>query len=189
MSNRLSARDFALIAIFAGITAALGFIPPIPVGPVPITAQTLGVILAGAIIGWKRAGLSMILVFALIAIGLPILSGGRGGLGQFVSVTSGFLIAWLPVAALIGWFAEKVGAPYSLWKGIVINVIFGIFLMYLLGIGGMMLFGKLGFVQALVANAFFLPGDAVKCVLAALIAKGVHSAYPGLLPARASTTP
>jgi biotin transport system substrate-specific component len=172
-----------MVAVFAGLTAALGLIPPImlPISPVPITAQSLGPILAGAILGARKASASMVLVYLMVIVGLPILSGGRGGLGVFVLPTVGFLIAWLPVAGFIGWFTEKIGAPYSLWKGIVINVIFGLGLMYLLGIIGMMLTTSLSVWAAIVANVAYLPGDIVKCVIAALVAKGVHQAYPGLL--------
>jgi biotin transport system substrate-specific component len=189
VNRRLNAADLAMVAVFAGLVAALGLIPPIylPISPVPVTAQTLGVILAGAILGARRATASMVLLIALIAIGLPLLSGGRGGLGVFVSPTVGFLIAWIPVAGLIGFFTYRTGAPYSVWKGIIVNVIFGILLMYAIGIGGMMIMGKLTFLKALVANVAFIPGDIAKCVIAALVAKGVHSAYPRLLPGHAPT--
>lgn len=180
----LSVRDLALVAVFAGVTAALGLIPPImvPISPVPITAQSLGVVLAGAVLGGRRGAASQALLLALVALGLPLLAGGRGGIGVFFGVTWGFLIGWVAVAALVGWATYRVGAPYSLWKGIVINVTGGMLVLYSFGIVGMMITGKLSFMQALIGNLPFLPGDAVKCVIAALIAKGVHAAVPGLLP-------
>ena len=54
----LTTRDMVHIALFAAIMAALGLLPPIPVGfiPVPITAQSMGVMLAGSILGAKRGG-------------------------------------------------------------------------------------------------------------------------------------
>ena len=74
----MTARDTVLIALFAALTSALGLLPPIPVPliPVPVTAQTFGVMLAGCLIGSRRAGLAMLLLLALLAMGLPLLSGG-----------------------------------------------------------------------------------------------------------------
>ena len=100
----VTARDTVLIALFAALTAALGLLPPIPVPlvPVPVTAQTLGVMLAGCLIGPRRASLSILLLLVLVAIGLPLLSGGRGGLSVFVGPSVGFLIGWVFGAGAIG---------------------------------------------------------------------------------------
>jgi biotin transport system substrate-specific component len=184
--SRVGARDIALIAVFAGVTAALGALPPIyvPISPVPITAQTLGVILAGAILGPVRGGLSQLLFQALVLVGLPLLSGGRGGIVVLSGVTAGFFLSWSLAALLIGWTTYRFSNPYSVWKGIIINVVFGIVFIYAVGIVGMMLIGKLTFVKALVGNLPFLIGDGIKVVLVALIAKGVHTALPDLMPAR-----
>lgn len=184
--HALGARDLALVAVFAGVTAALGLIPGImtPLSPVPITAQSLGPMLAGGILGGRRGSASQALFLALVAIGLPLLAGGRGGFGVFFSVSWGFLVGWPIVAGLIGWATYRIGAPYSLWKGLIVNVAFGLVVLYLIGIPGMVVTGKLTFVQAVAANLPYLPGDLAKAVIAALVAKGVHTAYPALLPWR-----
>lgn len=184
MKAHTTARDLAMIAVFAGITAVLGLVPAIPVGPVPITAQSFGVILAGAILGARRGGASQLLLLALVAIGLPLLAGGRGGLGVFMGATVGFLIGWPLVAFAIGWLTERVGAPYSVIKGLIINALCGIGLLYVLGIAGMLLRTSMSLQAAIIANLPFLIGDSIKVVLATLIAAGVHKAYPGLLPFR-----
>ena len=185
-TRRASARDIAVIAVFAAITAALGLLPAVyvPLSPTPITAQTFGVILAGAVIGGRRAAASQGLFLALAAIGLPILAGGRGGIGVFVGPTVGFLIAFPIVAGLIGWATEWVGAPYRIVPGLVINAAFGIGIMYLLGWAGMMATTHLGPWAALIALSPFLIGDALKVVLATITARGVHASYPGLLRRR-----
>lgn len=183
------ARDLALIAVFAGVTAALGLIPPIyvPVSPVPLTAQSLGVILAGAILGGRRGFASQALFLALVALGLPLLAGGRGGIGVFLGITWGFLVGYAGVAGAVGWATYRLGAPYSLWKGVVVNVGLGTVLLYVFGVPAMMVTGRLTLGQAIAANLPFLPGDLFKCVIAAVIAKSVHTAYPGLLPWRVET--
>ncbi|MGB3954592.1 MAG: biotin transporter BioY [Brooklawnia sp.] len=180
------ARDLALIAVFAGVTAALGLIPPIylPITPTPITAQSLGIILAGAILGGRRGFASQALLLGLVALGLPLLAGGRGGIGVFFGVTWGFLLGYPVVAGLVGWLTYRIGAPYSLWKGILVNIAGGMVVLYAIGLPGMVLTGKLTWTAALLANAPYLPGDLIKCLLAAFVAKAVHTAYPGLLPWR-----
>ena len=182
--NTSIARDMALIAVFAGIMAALGLIPafPIPVSPVPITAQTLGVLLAGAILGPRRGALSMVLFIALVAVGLPLLAGGRGGIGVFVAPSVGFLLGWVPMAWVVGFLTYKLGAPYRTIPGIIVNLIASIPVLYVFGIIGMVIVTGMSFQAAIIANLWYLIGDVLKAVAAAFVAKGVHGAYPYLLP-------
>jgi len=184
------ARDAALIAVFAGFVAALGVVPAFqpPGFSVPITAQSLGVILAGAILGARRGFAALALFLALVAVGLPLLAGGRGGLGAFVTPSSGFLIAFPVGAFVVGWLTERGGAPYRLHWGLVANVVGGIVVLYAAGIVGIMVFADLPVAAAAASTWIYLPGDLVKVVLAAGIARGVHAAYPGLIAARRGRT-
>lgn len=80
-------RSFTLVVLFAALIAALGFVPPVMLATgVPVSAQSLGVMLAGAVLGARLGALSVILVIAVVALGLPVLAGGRGGLGDRKSV-------------------------------------------------------------------------------------------------------
>lgn len=184
------ARDAALIAVFAGFVAALGVVPAFqpPGFSVPITAQTLGVMLAGAILGARRGFAAVLLFVALVAVGLPLLSGGRGGLGVFVAPSVGFLVAFPVAAFVVGWITERGGAPYRLHWGIVANIVGGIVVLYAAGIAGIAAVTGLSVGAATVSTWIFIPGDLVKVVLAALIAKGVHTAYPGLIAAHRERT-
>ena len=185
---RSSTRDLALIAVFAGVVAALGLVPAFtpPGFSVPITAQSLGVMLAGAVLGARRGALSLVLLLVLVAVGLPLLAGGRGGLGVFVGPSAGFLLGW-PVAAFVtGWLTERWGAPYKLVWGVVANLAGGIVVLYLLGIAGISVATGLSLTAAATSTWIFIPGDAVKAVVAALVARGVHAAYPGLIRTRAA---
>ncbi len=184
-----AARGLAQVAIFAGIIAALGLLPAVPVPgmPVPITLQTLGVMLAGAVLGARKGALSVLLFLAIVAIGLPLISGGRGGLGVFATPSVGFFLAWPIAAFVIGWLTQRRGAPYSIPWGIGFNVVGGIVVMYAFGLVGIMLVGGLSLPAAVAAVAIFIPGDVIKAVLAALIAAPVHRAYPGLLVPRSAS--
>ena len=75
-------RNLTLIALFAALIAALGLIPKLTLAfGVPVTAQSLGVMLCGTVLGAKRGGLAALLFVGLVALGLPLLSGGRQTLG------------------------------------------------------------------------------------------------------------
>ena len=182
----LSSRDLALVAVFVGIMAALGLVPPIYAfgSTVPITAQSMGPMLAGAIIGARRGALSMVVFLALVAVGLPLLAGGAGGLGVFATPRVGFLLGF-PVAALVvGLVTQAFGPSYGLAKGLLANVVGGIALLYVFGIAGIMAVGQLGIDAAATSVAVFVPGDLAKAVVAAIVARGVHAGYPGLLAGR-----
>ena len=118
--GRFAARDLALVAVFCGIVAALGVVPALyPFGQaVPITAQSMGVMLAGALLGARRAGLALLLFVALVAAGLPLLAGGAGGIGMFVTPRAGFLFGFPLAAFAVGWITERIAVPYRLLPGI-----------------------------------------------------------------------
>ena len=185
-SEHLSpSRDLALIAVFAGIIAALGLLPAFYAfgSAVPITAQTLGVMLAGLVLGPRRGALAVLLFLALVAVGLPLLSGGRGGLGVFVGPSVGYLIGFPVGAFVVGLIAHRAGA-YHVVRGLVATVVGGIAVVYAFGIPGTALVLDISLRASAVGALAFLPGDLVKAVLAAVIAGGVHRAYPGLIRAR-----
>lgn len=184
------ARNAALVAVFAGFVAALGVVPAFqpPGFSVPITAQSLGVMLAGAVLGARRGFVALTLFLALVAVGLPLLAGGRGGLGVFFTPSVGFLLAWPVTAYVIGWLTERGGTPYRLSWGVVANVLGGIVVLYAAGIAGIAAVAGISVQAAAVSTWIFLPGDLVKAVLAAVIARGVHAAYPGLIRPRRTRT-
>jgi biotin transport system substrate-specific component len=81
----------------------------------------------------------------------------------------------------VGWLSERAGPTYRLHWGIVANLVGGIVVLYVLGISGMALVLGISPWAATVASSYYLPGDLVKVVVAAVVARGVHAAYPGLL--------
>jgi biotin transport system substrate-specific component len=184
-ARRSTSRDLALIATFAGVVAALGLVPAfLPPGfSVPITAQSLGVMLTGAVIGGRRGFLALVLFLVLVAVGLPLLAGGRGGLAVFEGPSVGFLLCYPVSAFVIGWLTERGGPTYRLAWGLVANIIGGIVLLYAAGIAGIAQVTGVSVQTAAVSTWVYLPGDLAKVVVAAVVARGVHAAYPGLLGA------
>lgn len=184
-TRRMSARDLALIASFAALIVALGIpgaIDPIGSG-VPITLQSLGVMLAGSLLGARRGAAAVAVVVALTAIGLPVLAGGRGGLGVFASPTVGFLLGYVVAAAVIGVIMSR-RRTNSAWVTSFAVVLGGVVVLHACGIAGMMWRAQLSLSQAFAADLVFVPGDLVKAVIAVVVTLAVQRAFPELLPAR-----
>jgi biotin transport system substrate-specific component len=186
VSRRLAARDLALVAVFAALIAAFGLFGAFyPFGTtVPITAQTLGVMLAGSILGGRRGAIAVVVFLVLVAAGLPLLAGGRGGLAVFSGASAGFLIGWVPGAYVIGRLVELWRRGFALVWALIANIVGGIVVIYAFGVPVVAQVTDVSLVHALDAASLFLPGDLIKAAAAAVIASGVHRGYPVLLPGR-----
>lgn len=181
--NRLSAADLARVAVLAALIAALGLPGTLTVfgSAVPITAQSLGVMLSGALLGARRGFLACLVFVALVAAGLPLLAGGRGGMAVLTGPTAGYLLAFPLVALVIGWLTERTMPRYRVWAGILINIVGGVGVMYACGVPVHAWRVDSGLIAAVQSTVQFLPGDLIKAVVAALVASQVHRAYPGLI--------
>ncbi|MEU5840443.1 biotin transporter BioY [Rhodococcus sp. NPDC047139] len=189
-SRRVPARDLAQIAVFAALIIALGLPGQISIGSsgVPITLQTLGVMLAGALLGARKGVLSVLTVIVL-GLALPVLAGGRTTLTSLAGPTVGFLVGWIPAVAVIGWLSMRMLPRYRTLPGVAVNVLGGIVVLYAFGIAGMVLRTELTVWAAAAANLAFLPGDMIKAVVAAAVAAQVHRAYPSLVAPRLAHRP
>ncbi|PPK96168.1 biotin transport system substrate-specific component [Kineococcus xinjiangensis] len=179
-SRRWSSRDLALVASFAALIAVLGLPGALYVfgNTVPITLQTLGVMLAGAILGWRRGAAAVLVFLVLVAVGLPLLSGGRGGLGVFAGPSVGYLIAWPLGAAVTGALVQARWPRYPLWWGVLANVIGGMVVVYALGIPGVAVMTGTPLAAAAASAVIYLPGDLAKALIAAIVTAGVRRGYP-----------
>lgn len=95
-------------ALFASLMAA-GAAIAIPIGPVPIVLQNLFVLLAGLLLGGKWGAASVGIYLLAGALGMPVFSGGTGGIGRFAGPTGGYLIGFLPAVYIVGKTVEKLG--------------------------------------------------------------------------------
>jgi biotin transport system substrate-specific component len=177
-----STHTIAHIALFAALIAVMGMIPKLdlPFG-VPITLQTLGVMMAGCLLGARRGFLAVCLFLLMVALGLPLLAGGRGGLGVFVAPSAGFLIGWAPGAAVAGFLMRRLShlrGNALLAAAFVSALVGGIVVVYAFGIVGLTLLAKLSVTQAALASAAFIPGDLIKCVVCALVVQTVVRGLP-----------
>lgn len=174
--------SLALVSLFGALMAVFGLIPKIDLAfGVPITLQTLGVMLAGCLLGPRLAFQAVLLFLAAVAIGLPLLSGGRGGFGVFISPSAGYLVAWPVGAFVVGWIMRSLSATTP--TRIAINAFIasslgGLALIHASGVVGLIKIAGMTPFQALVATATFIPGDLVKCVLCALVCHTVARGLP-----------
>ena len=176
----MSTRDMTLVALFAALTAACAVFPPFqpPFVPAPVIVQNIGVMLAGSILGARRGGLALLLFVVLVAIGMPILTGWRGGFGVFLGPTGGFVLSWIPAAFVVGWLVEKRWTRLDFRTLLLFNVIGGIVVVYAIGIPWLAVVANMELGAALAGSAIFVPGDVVKAIVASFVALIVKRSYP-----------
>lgn len=164
-------------AMFAAIMAVLGFLPPIPLSftPVPISFQTIGVMLAGGILGARLGALSQIIFLLTVAAGAPILAGGRGGLAVFAGPSAGFLISWIAGAFIIGLITQKA-AKLTVRRTFVANLIGGVAVLYAIGIPVQSFVTGVGLTEVAVASMAFIPGDLLKAAAAGVLVPRISAA-------------
>ena len=136
--HRSAAYDTAVIAVSAALITICSWIS-IPVGPVPVTLQTLAVLAVLLTTGGRRGTIAVAVYLSLGAIGVPVFSGFKGGPAAFAGPTGGFLIGFL-AAALVYWLLEKLVFARLMTTqkkktifGFVISVIFEL-IMYTVGV-------------------------------------------------------
>ena len=187
--RRWNATDLGLIAVFAALVAGSAMVPGISanVFGIPITFQTLAVMLTGLMLGPAR-GFAAVGLYTLLGLaGLPIFSQGRSGLGILAGPSAGYIIAFPLAAALVGWLAtvviRRTTRARALWFFLSATVT-SILVVHSLGIAGIVVNTKTGLGQAFMADLVFYPGDIIKNILAALIAVALHRAFPDVLVRR-----
>ncbi len=176
----LAPSDLARIAVFAALVAAMALTPPVPLGPIPFTLQTLGVALTGLCLGPWRGFAAMALYVAVGAAGLPVFSGGAAGLAVLIGPHGGYL------AALVGGFVARWAVRRGLSPSTGLFMLGGLLLaryLVIMPIAVTHLSRVLGLPwrEALVIDVPFWLPDLIKSVIAVVLAVAVHKAFPRLL--------
>lgn len=172
-------------ALMTAIIGVLGFVPaiPLPIMPVPIVLQNIGIFLAGILLGRKYGVLSVIVLLLLVATGLPLLSGGRGGIGVFAGPSTGFLIMYPVIAYLIGLVRDLYFKKINFTVLLGTTIIFGVILLDIVGTIVMGLMTNLPISKSVTLSLVFMPADLVKAVIASLIGNIMlnHSRFKQLI--------
>lgn len=160
----------ALVVGGAALTAGLAQVV-IPLQPVPITGQTLAVLLVGASPGANRGAASMLLYVLVGAAGAPIFSEAKGGLGQLVGPTGGYLVGFVLAAALTGWLARRRWER-GLVRGMIAFVP-GSGAVFVVGLPWLKAALGLTWAETLASGLFpFVVGGLIKAAVAALVLRG-----------------
>ncbi len=160
-----------LVALFAALIAVLGLVPAFPLASgVPITAQSLGVMLCGTILGSKK--------------GLPLLAGGRGGIGLLAGASAGFIVGFPLAAYITGWLMEKTKSVDIQISVALSSIVGGVVVLYIPGLIGMMINAGMSLNAAIVAVSVYLPGDILKVTLATIVTSAIFKARPESIIAR-----
>ena len=169
----MTTKQLVYTALMTAIIAILGLVPviPLPFSSVPIVLQNIGIFLAGVILGRKYGTLSVIVFLLLVVAGLPLLSGGRGGIGV--------LLLYPVVAFMIGAIRDRFINEINFWILFVGILVFGVIALDVIGTLIMGMIINIPFTKAISISLAYLPGDILKAIVASLIGTALlnHSQF------------
>ncbi len=163
-------RDLLLVIAGAGLVGLLAQVSiHLSFTPVPITGQTLGVLLTGTALGWRRGAAALTLYAVAGVLGMPWFANGQSG---YVGANFGYVLGFIAAATVCGSLAEQ-RADRRVISAIPAMIV-GEFMMYLIGVLWLKvdLHVDIGAAIALGFTPFWI-GDAIKCALAAALLPGV----------------
>ena len=172
-ASRFSAKTLTMCAIFTALVTVCSQIT-IPLPIIPINLALFAVYLAGALLGPWRGALSLLVYLLLAAVGVPVMAGFRGGLGNLVGNTGGYVVGYIFAAFFTGLLVEKWGARF--WQ-MCVAMVLGCAVCYFFGtLWYSILSGTPFFASFSACVVPFLPCDVVKILLAALLASRLRPA-------------
>jgi biotin transport system substrate-specific component len=167
-SKQISTYQIALIGIMTAITCILGPLSiPLPFSPVPISFTNLAIYFTIFILGWKRGTISYLIYMLIGLVGLPVFSGFSGGPGKLFGPTGGYLIGFIFMSLIGGYFIEKFNGKISMY---VLGLILATASTYLFGTAWLAYQAHYTFWQALLVGVIpYLIGDGIKIAIAVIV--------------------
>lgn len=151
----------AILCIFGPITL------PIPISPVPISLVTFVIYLSAYILGMRQATISCLLYLLIGFVGLPVFSGFTGGVGRILGPTGGYMIGYVFMAVISGFFIDRWIIKRVLH---IVGMVLGTIICYLFGTIWLSIQAGMSFSVALGAGVVpFLIGDSLKIIMAVSI--------------------
>ncbi|KRK39092.1 biotin transporter BioY [Loigolactobacillus bifermentans] len=154
--------------MLALIIVAGAFALPVPAIGVPVVLQNMVIMLVGGVLGKKYGSLTVLVFLGLVALGLPILSGGRGGAALLIGPSAGFLVGFLLCPLVEGLLFQVFGQQHY-WQIWLVYWLGGAVLINFCGSFSLALVSHVSWGAGLKMAAFYLPMDTAKVVVAALI--------------------
>lgn len=164
-TSKTKTKTMALIGVMAAVTCILGPLSlAIPVSPVPISLTNLAVYFAIYVLGMKRGTISYCIYLLLGLVGLPVFAAFTAGAGKLFGPTGGYLIGFIFMALICGFFIEKWEKKLYMHF---IGMVLGTAVCYVFGTAWLAYTAHMGFAAALAAGVIpFIPGDLAKIIIA-----------------------
>lgn len=159
------------LTVIGLMTAVLCILGPlslvIPISPVPISLTTFAIFLTVILLGMKRGTLVYLVYLFIGFVGVPVFSAFTGGPGKLLGPTGGYLVGFVFMALIAGYFVDRFSGKMG-WN--IVGMILGSIAMYAVGTCWLAYSAGMHFEQALLAGVIpFIPGDLIKIVLAITI--------------------
>ena len=171
----ITTKQLTLLGVMTALTCILGpFAIPLPFSPVPISFTNLAVYITVYVLGMKFGTISFITYLLLGAVGLPVFSSFTGGLGKLAGPTGGYLIGYIFLALIAGFFIDHFSARLHY---AILGMVLGTLVCYLFGTTWLALQMNLDFPAALAAGVLpYLPGDLAKIIIASILGPKLRGA-------------
>ena len=158
----------AIICVLGPLSIAL------PISPVPISLGILGIFFAVYVNGWLWGTVSCLLYLLIGFVGVPVFAGFTAGAGKLLGPTGGYMIGYIPLALIAGFFISGFEKKIPLH---IVGMILGTMSCYALGTVWLSFSANMSFTAALLAGVIpFIPADAVKMAVAVAVGIPVRSA-------------
>lgn len=174
-NQKIKTKQMVLIALMTAVTCVLGPLSiPLPFSPVPISLTNFAIFLAIFVLGMKNGTISFIIYLLLGAVGVPVFSSFRGGLQVLAGPTGGYLIGFIFLALIMGFALDHFDRKLL---PTIIGMIIGMVVCYAFGTVWLAKLLSLSFKEGLMMGVIpYLPGDAAKIIIAAIIGPKLYGA-------------
>lgn len=171
----VTTKQLTLIGVMTAVICILApFTIPLPFSPVPLSLATLVIYISVFVLGMKLSTVSLLIYLLLGAVGLPVFSGFSGGLGKFAGPTGGYLIGYIFVAIITGYFVDHFPGRLSFAA---VGMVLGSLICYLFGTVWLAAQMELSFFAALSVGVLpYLPGDIIKIIVACILGPKLKNA-------------
>jgi len=164
--------NLTLIGLMTAVTCILGPLSiVIPISPVPISFTNLAIYLTVILLGCKKGTISYLVYLFIGFVGVPVFSNFTGGPGKLLGPTGGYLIGFIFMALIAGYFVDKFPGKLHMYA---VGMVLGTLVTYAMGTAWLAYQANLSFQAALFAGVIpYIPGDLVKIVLATAVGSTV----------------
>ena len=164
-TTKLTILTITRVALSTAIICVLGPLSfPLPISPVPISLGILGIFLAVYVNGWRWGTMSCLLYILIGFAGMPVFAGFTAGLSKLGGPTGGYIIGYIPLALIAGFFIDRFEKKIPLH---VLGMVLGTVVCYMFGTAWLAISLKMSFSAALMAGVIpYIPADIVKMIIA-----------------------